>query len=91
MYDRLDWSFIRSTLEASHFPSHTVNLIMSMITSVSYSLKWNGSTLQGFHPSRGIRQGDPLSVYFIKVKLHPLTFVKIHLSLLTLIFVFSIF
>lgn len=36
---------------------------MSFITSPFISVLWNDEICQGFIPSRGIRQGDPLSSY----------------------------
>ena len=62
-YDRLERNFIRDTLNLYKFPSRLVSLIMSCVSSSSISILVNGRALKPFYPSRGIRQGDPLSSY----------------------------
>ena len=62
-YDRLEWSFIRMVLTHFGFPDNIINLILSCVSTTSTSLLFNGSKLQPFCPSRGIRQGDPISPY----------------------------
>ncbi|XP_030923186.1 uncharacterized protein LOC115950077 [Quercus lobata] len=62
-YDRLEWSFIRDTPNLYKFPNQLVSLIMSCVSSSSISILVNGSALEPFYHSRGIRQGDPLSPY----------------------------
>ena len=62
-YDRIEWSFIRMVLIHFGFPDNIIKLIMSCVTTTSTSLPFNASKLQPFCPSRGIRQGDPISSY----------------------------
>lgn len=62
-YDRLKWSFIKDTLVDVGIPEKIVNLVWHCISSSSMRVLWNGEALEEFSPSRGIRQGDPLSPY----------------------------
>lgn len=61
--DRLEWGFIKKCLLAYGFKEEWVNLIMKLITSVSYMYKVNGFVSSKLLPQRGLRQGDLLSPY----------------------------
>ena len=62
-YDRLEWCFIRKVFTCFGFPPNITKLIMSYISSSSTSLLFSEEKLAPFTPSRGIRQGDPLSPF----------------------------
>ena len=62
-YNKLEWSFIRDMLICFNIPKNLIDLTMSCISSVSTLLLFNGRALEHFLPTRGIRQGNPLSPY----------------------------
>lgn len=62
-YDRVEWTYLRAILEALGFNNIWVRLIMQCVTSVSYSFKVNGRIFGKVIPTRGLKQGDPLSPY----------------------------
>ena len=62
-YDRLEWPFIQETLEFFQMPPTLITLIMNMISLTRFHILWNGTPLREVAPSRGVKQGDPLSLY----------------------------
>ena len=62
-YDRIEWSFLKQIMLRMGFHEKWVDLLMMCITSVSYSLLINGEPSEKIVPTRGIKQGDPISLY----------------------------
>lgn len=64
-YDRLDWNFIRATLQDIGF-NHNWNMnIMKCVKTAWMTILWEGRKLEKFKPRRGIRQGDLISPYLV--------------------------
>jgi hypothetical protein len=61
-YNRVEWSYL-CAMQCLGFHPMWVTTLMRLVTSVSFLVLLNGECLEQFIPSRGIRQGDPISPY----------------------------
>ena len=62
-YGRVNWNFLKAVMLAMNFSNTWVNWIMEWVTIVKYTLLINGIPTQTIHPTRGNKQGDPISPY----------------------------
>lgn len=62
-YESISWTSLEACLIRFGFHESFMAKIMKCVTSVQYKIRVNGEYTALFSPSRGLRQGDPLSLY----------------------------
>lgn len=63
VYDQVQLIFLENLMRKIGFNERWINLIMICVKSITYSILVNGEPHGVIHPSRGIRQGDLLSLF----------------------------
>ncbi|GJW44645.1 hypothetical protein Tco_0073444 [Tanacetum coccineum] len=72
-YHTVDWEFLRRILHGFGFHARIVSWIMECVSTTSYSICINGNLHGYFKGNRGLRQGDPLSLYLFTLIMEVLT------------------
>lgn len=62
-YDRLSWKYLQGILKEFSFDSRWIRWISSMISTLMFSILLNGSPIEAFNGTKGLKQGDPMSPF----------------------------
>jgi exonuclease III len=63
VYDRVKWAFLEAVMTKLGFATRWIKMVMECIRTVKYSIVVNGNPVGNIIPTRGLKQGDPLSPY----------------------------
>ncbi|KAA3472331.1 reverse transcriptase [Gossypium australe] len=66
-FQRAEWDFVKEVMLKMGFARKWVDLIMKCITTAFYAVITNGRKGSNFQPTRGVRQGDPLSPFLFLI------------------------
>lgn len=62
-YDRVEWCFLEKMMLKIGFPESYTKMVMKCVETAEFSVLVNGQPSRKFRPSRGLRQGDPISPF----------------------------
>ncbi|XP_058760640.1 uncharacterized protein LOC131633987 [Vicia villosa] len=66
-YDCVDWDFVRFMLKSTGFGSRWMKWMDSVVFTSTMSILVNGSPIEYFQVSKGLRQGDPMSPFLFTI------------------------
>lgn len=73
-YERVKWHFIEQVMRKMGFKEEWIRKILMCISSISFGVLINGKPSDPFRPSRGLKQGDHLSLYLFILCTEGLTY-----------------
>ena len=77
-YDRVEWGFLEAIMGKLGFEQKWINLIMMCVRTDHFSILINSVLMGNITPSRGIRQGEPISPYLFLLCAEALTSMLSH-------------